>query len=405
MDSRFAQSLNWIDAQADRLRGLVVAWASIPSGSHDLSGLAAMADALRRDFAPLDARLTEHALPPLVETAADGTETSAPLGTALRWTKRPDAARRVLLGIHRDTVFGPSHPFRAVDQLDANTLRGPGVLDAKGGLAVMLIALEALERSGLANPIGWEVLVNPDEELGSPGSAALLAECARRNHVGLVFEPALPGGKLVSARKGSGNFGVVVRGRAAHVGRDFAAGRSAIHAAAEIVTKLAALNDAQPGVIANVGRVDGGGPTNVVAELAIVRFNLRVDDEAARIGALAAVEALLTDANQRDGIRATLHGSILSPPKPLDARTEHLLHTIRRCGTAIDLAIDWAPTGGVCDGNKLAAAGLPTVDSLGPRGGGMHSDEEFVLIDSLVERAKLAALLLLTLATDDGAWP
>src|SRR6185503_18576279 len=97
-----------------------------------------------------------------------------------------------------------------------------------GGIVVMLTALRALERSPFAEKIGWEVLLNPDEEIGSPNSSALLVEAARRNHLGLIFEPAMSDGSLVGSRKGSGTFTATIKGRAAHAGRDFANGRSAI---------------------------------------------------------------------------------------------------------------------------------------------------------------------------------
>src|SRR3989304_2280040 len=124
-----------------------------------------------------------------------------PLGNALSIRKRSTAPLRIFLGAHMDTVYPADHPFQKAVRVDQNTLRGPGVADSKGGLVVMLKALEALERSPYAQSVGWEVLINPDEELGSPGSAPLLAQAAKNTHLGLVFEPPLPDGALVGARK------------------------------------------------------------------------------------------------------------------------------------------------------------------------------------------------------------
>src|SRR5262249_39128994 len=150
----------------------------------------------------------------------EGREKSRPLGKALAFQSPPRAGPRVLLGIHYDTVFGVDHLFQSVTRVDENTLRGPGVCDAKGGLLVLLHALLALERSPVAGSLAWEVLLNPDEEIGSPGSGSLFAAAAKRNDIGLLFEPALPDGSLVASRKGSGNFTFIVHGRAAHAGRD-----------------------------------------------------------------------------------------------------------------------------------------------------------------------------------------
>src|SRR5207253_7136774 len=136
-----------------------------------------------------------------------GEPVEQPLGRALRATKRHEpssgVAVRVLLNIHTDTVYPLDHPFQSVTRIDEHTLRGPGVIDAKGGLVVMLAAIEALERSALAPQIGWEVLLNPDEEIGSPGSAHLFKEVASRHRVGLVFEPAIGEGNLVDSDRKS----------------------------------------------------------------------------------------------------------------------------------------------------------------------------------------------------------
>ena len=157
---------------------LVTEWAGINSGTYNLDGLRTMASRLGTAYQSLGGEMTMVDLPPQQVIDSRGTLTSLPLGQAISIRRRPDAERRVFLGIHMDTVYAADDPFQAVDQIDGQALRGPGVLDAKGGLAVMLIALEALERSDVAERIGWEVLINPDEEIGSPGAAPLLANCA-----------------------------------------------------------------------------------------------------------------------------------------------------------------------------------------------------------------------------------
>ena len=139
----------------------------------------------------------------------------------------------------------------------------------------MLTALKALEASPLAGKIGWEVLLNADEEIGSPGSIGVIKQIAARCDLGLLYEPALPDGTLVSWRKGSGNFSFVVRGKAAHAGREFEKGRNAIVAASRLIDEIANLNT-DPEVTYNAGRISGGGPLNVVPDLAIGRVNVRV---------------------------------------------------------------------------------------------------------------------------------
>jgi glutamate carboxypeptidase len=391
-------SLDWIDQQRDRMVELVTTWASINTSTLNLTGLNRLSVEFQREFSALGGEMTQVALRPLRSINNSGDPVETPLAPAISVRKRPNAPLRVLLGIHMDTVFGAEHPFQRVERVDSNTLRGPGVVDAKGGLCVMLVALQAFERSDLAKKIGWEVLINTDEEIGSPGSAPVLAECAGRNDFGLVYEPAFADGALVSERKGSGNFTAVIRGRAAHAGRDFHHGRNAIHAAAAMVLELDEINRRLPGVTVNVGRIDGGGPVNIVPDLAIVRFNIRVPTVELQQRAEAEIKRIAESIDQREGISVQLEGGVTSPPKLLDEPTRKLLGVIESAATELGWTLATRPSGGVSDGNKLAAAGLPVIDTLGPRGGNLHSDEEFLMIDSLTERAKLSALVLMKLA-------
>lgn len=409
--TRLATQIDWIRQQHDRMCRLVKQWSSINSHSHHLDGLREMAGALVNEFDVLGGEIRRIDLPPESVITSQGQTQNAPLGHAIHIVKRPRATRRVFLGIHMDTVYPAEHPFQTPRLRDPQTLEGPGVADAKGGLAVMLIALEALEQSGVQDTLGWEVLINPDEELGSPGSSPLLQKMATQNDFGLIFEPTLTDGSLVSTRKGSGNYTAVVRGRAAHAGREFHLGRNAVEAAADLIARLAALNEKyqtqagssqQPTVTINVGQVEGGGPVNMVPNLAICRFNIRVST----IEDVALVEADLRNAvagiHRRDGVSIELHGGMMAMPKTQDQPMKELMEHASQCGADIGLPIQWRSTGGVCDGNRLAAAGLPVLDTMGPQGGDLHSPTEYLLLDSLTHRAMLAALLLMRYA--DGQW-
>ena len=386
--------LDWVAGQGSAMLARLIEWASVNTGTGNAAGVDRLVDQLIAAFAPLGGELTTTPM-----TAPDG----RPLGRAVSIRKRPDAPRRALLVIHTDTVFGPDHPFAHVRRADDRTLNGPGVADAKGGLAVLLTALLALERSTVAGQLGWEVLLNPDEEIGSPASAPLLREAASRNHFGLVFEPAHADGAMVGERKGAGTFAVTVTGRAAHAGRDFDRGRNAVVAAAEVAVAVAGLSGSVPGLTVNVARLDGGGPTNVVPDRAVLHLDVRLpagDDPDRAVAELR--QTVAAAAARRDGITAELTGAFTSPPRPMDAPTTRLYEQVAACGAALGQPIVWHASGGVSDANKLSAAGLPTVDTLGPCGGDLHSDAEFVLIDTLVPRAQLAALLLMRLATGEA---
>ena len=301
-----------IDAAAMLERTL--AWSAINSGSRNLAGLAAMADALTTALAALGP-VARVAPTPATTVDAAGATVALVHGDSLHVRVRPDAPVRVLLTGHMDTVFAADHPFQATRWRDAGTLNGPGTADMKGGIAVMLAALEAVLPA--APDLGVEIVINADEEVSSPGSAALLRAAAARCHLGLTYEPALADGTLAGARAGSGNFTAVVRGRAAHAGREPEKGRNAIVAASDLAMRLAAL--ARAGLSVNPAKIDGGGPNNIVPDLAILRWNMRpaspADEAAAEAGIAAAVAAV---AIERD-VTIDLAGGFARPPKPLDA--------------------------------------------------------------------------------------
>jgi glutamate carboxypeptidase len=397
--------LDWIDTQRDAMVKTLIGWSRINSGSYNREGLGRMCAALEKSFEALGGEAETVALEPMQEVDTSGALRAVPLGRALHIVKRPRARYRVFLGGHMDTVFGAEHPFQAPAWRDEDTLNGPGVADLKGGLTVMRTALAALERSPWAEAIGWEVLLNPDEEIGSPGSAPLLAAAARRNHFGLVYEPALPDGTLAGARKGSGNFTLVVRGRAAHAGREHHLGRNAVAALARLIGAVDALNGQRPGVTLNPARMEGGGPLNIVPDLAIGRLNVRVQTPGEQRWVEDALEGLRAQFDGRDGIAVELHGGFTRPPKALSEANVALFHWLRECGEALGIQVAWQPTGGCCDGNNLAAAGLPNVDTLGVRGGDIHTAGEFALVHSLTERARLSALLLMRLGAGELSWP
>lgn len=393
--ARYKDSLFWIDKRQDQMVAQVKSWSEINSGSNNLDGLSKMGDEIQKAFAELGGEMEVISLPPSIRVTEKGEEVPLPLGPVYRFWKRPDAKRRVLLTGHLDTVFPVDDPFQSHRMLDDNTLNGPGVADMKGGLIVMLNALLALEKTSPGDALGWEVLISSDEEIGSVGSAAILTERAPHAHIGLTYEPALADGTLAGARKGSGNFTFVVRGRAAHAGRAIHEGRNAVVALSELAMGLDALNGKRPGVTVNPAVVSGGTAPNIVPDVAVLRFNVRVGDDEDAAWVLDHVKRMQSDINAREGYGVELHGGFNRPPKPLTDQNKVLFDVVKACGSVLDLDVQYRATGGCCEGNNLAAAGLPNVDTLGVRGGKIHSNEEFALIDSFAERTKLSALILL----------
>jgi glutamate carboxypeptidase len=403
--SSWAPYLAWIDEQRDVMIERVIAWSALNSYSYNCAGLERMLRAVQAVVPALEGTVADRQLAPQLRIDQQGREQVCELGRMLTVTRRPMAPHRVLLGIHMDTVYPPGHSFQHAERVDPAVLRGPGALDAKSGLAIMLTALEAFERSPVAERLGWDLFVNPDEEIGSPGSTPWLTEHARDFDLGLVFEPAFDDGALVSARQGSGQLAVVVHGRSAHAGREPQKGRNAIHALAELILEVSRWHAPAENVLVNVGRVAGGTADNVVPDLAVAHINIRVRTPEQGHAVMARLHALAEAFSARDGFRVELHGSIARPPKMLDEPTLVLLQSLAQCARDEGCELAWRPSGGASDGNTLSAVGLPTVDSLGGRGGGMHSLDEWVSVHSLTERARLVALFLMRLAAGELPWP
>ncbi len=372
----------------------VMRWSAINSGSGNIKGLALMEQEIVHAFAPLKADISFIDLTPLERVGLDGNIEEIPVGRSILIRNNPGANRRILLTGHFDTVFPPDHAFQNPKWLEANILNGPGVADMKGGILVMLYALMAFEASDAAGSLGWEVLLSPDEETGSIGSAPILAERAQKAQIGLTFEPALADGTLAGARKGSGNYTVVVRGRSAHAGREFSKGRNAVVVLSEIIGALAALSGERPGLTVNPAVLSGGVAPNIVPDLAQCRFNVRLNKPADVAWFEAKIADIIAPWQNQEGIEVRLHGGINRPPKAITPAGQLLMDAIKECGALWGVDVNYVATGGCCEGNNLAAAGLPNVDTLGVRGGEIHSAQEFVCTDSFVERATLSATIL-----------
>jgi glutamate carboxypeptidase len=384
-------------ASAEPMLDQVLAWSAINSGSRNLAGLGNIANLLADEFSRLPGEVRFEDPTPVDAVDTGGRATIIEHGKHLHLAVRPDAPVQLLFTGHMDTVFGIDHEFQQTRWLEDGVLNGPGVADMKGGISVMLAALKAIEQDAAAARIGYEVVINSDEEVGSLSSADLLARAAKGKRAALTYEPAaLPDGTLAGARPGSGNFAIVVHGRSAHAGRNPEDGRNAVLAAADLALHLAA--GKYPGLSVNPSRIDGGSPSNVVPDLAILRVNMRPrtpeDEERGRDLIDTAVTAI---AGEHD-VTIEVQGGFGRPPKPLTPEAEQLFNLVKQAGADLGQAIGWQPSGGVCDGNNIAACGVPVVDTMGVRGGNIHSMEEFLIVDSLKERAALSALTILRLA-------
>lgn len=373
-------------------------WSAINSGTTNLEGLARQAEELAAAFGELPGELRMVAPAPVTAVDADGHEFEKPHGHHLVLSVRPDAPKRVLLTGHMDTVFPADHAFQKQSWLDDETLNGPGVADMKGGIAVMIAALKAFETSPSAASLGYDVMINSDEETGSLSSSALITQLAQGKHAALTYEPsALPDGTLAHARGGSGNFSLIITGRSAHAGRNPQDGRNAIVAAAALAIGLKQLQS--DAIAINPAKIEGGSANNVVPDHAVLRFNIRPKTSEISDSFPNLLNALIEQVSTEHEVSITCHGGISRPPKPVDERASRLFDLVRDTGEALGQTIGWRDTGGVCDGNNVAACGVPVVDTMGVRGGSIHSPDEFLIVPSLAEKAALSAIVLHRLAT------
>mgnify|MGYP001142690734 CR=1 FL=1 len=386
--------LSWLDEQQAVMAQQVRAWSQINSGTENLAGLAQMRTLISECFAPLGTRIEEIPGQVVVQPSNDGSERQVPVGASLRISKvRPDTPKIILHG-HMDTVFPVDHPFQSLTELDEVRLQGPGVTDMKGGILVMLYGLHAFEQCPLAQELSWEVFLNSDEETGSRGSMPALLECAQGAKIGLGYEPCMPHGALAGARKGSANFYLAVTGKSAHAGREFHLGRNALAALCEFMHELHQLNQQRNTITLNIGQAHCPGPLNVVPVSAVGGFNIRIQSPDDQQWFQTLLDERVQCFNQQDGLSIKLYGGFTRPAKPLDDTTKTLCTLIQSCGARLGLELEFEATGGCCDGNNLAAAGVPTIDTLGVRGANIHTADEFIWLESLSERAKLTYLLL-----------
>jgi len=384
-------------ASGEPMLDQVLAWSAVNSGSRNLGGLERIADLLTDAFAALPGALRLEQAEKVETVDSAGRATKIEHGRHLHLTVRPMAPVQLLFTGHMDTVFGLDHAFQETRWLEDGVLNGPGVADMKGGIAVMLAALKAVERSPLADRIGYNVVINSDEEVGSLSSAPLLARTAAGKRAALTYEPAaLPDGTLAGARPGSGNFAIVVHGRSAHAGRNPEDGRNALLAAADLALRFDRLK--RDGLTVNPSRIEGGSPSNVVPDLAVLRVNLRPRTPDIEAETRNAIDAMIAEVAEAHDVRMEVSGGFGRPPKPLTPEAEGLFNLVRQAGADLGQTIGWQASGGVCDGNNIAACGVPVVDTMGVRGGKIHSSEEFLIVDSLAERAALSVLTILRLA-------
>ncbi len=304
----------------------------------------------------------------------------------------PGRAHVLLIG-HLDTVYPAGWPTAHPFIIDGDVAHGPGTADMKAGLLSGLYALDALRATGFDRFAELAFVLNSDEEIGSPSSTELIRREAIGRDAVLVLEAGRANGNIVSARKGSAHFDLTITGRSAHAGVEPRKGRSAVLELAHQTVALHALNGLVPGATVSVGVVTGGTARNVVPAEASAQIDVRAVDRAGLNSIIAAIRAQATRATVPD-TTATLHGGITHLPMERTADMARLVSWCQEAARDAGFDVDETATGGGSDGNTTAAMDIPTLDGLGPIGGGAHSPDEYVQVSSIVPRIAMLAGLI-----------
>jgi len=350
---------------------------AINSYSYNAEGVAQMAEAVGE------------ALPSPLKLQSVTTSNKETLWTC---SYGPPEEDPILLVGHLDTVFPPGTFDSGIISQDS-CLHGPGVADMKGGLAVILGALWALDRLKVLPQIPLLLALNGDEEIGSPGSGQKLEELARSSRLGFVFECGGPEGSVVTSRRGLCRYSLKIKGKAGHAGNIQAAKQSAVVELAHQILKLEALNDLEAGLSVNVGRIKGGTATNIIpaeaeAELEVRCFNQEQGDEVEeRMQKLA-------KSSQEFGLQTNFVRGRARPPMEHIPGTAQLFQQVAQVAARNQIILSEEARWGASDANLLAAVGLPTIDGLGPVGEMDHSEDEKIVKDSLFQRVELLVHLL-----------
>jgi glutamate carboxypeptidase len=312
----------------------------------------------------------------------------------LRFGPVRSSRKPILLLGHLDTVWAlgtlKSMPWRE----EGGRIFGPGVLDMKAGVVMALAAVRALNEAGARGPMGARrpvtLLLNSDEEVGSPVSRAVTERLAQACEAVLVLEPA-QGLACKTARKGVGDYRLEVTGVAAHSGVDFGRGHSAVLELAGLLEKVAAFTDLRIGRTVNPGVIGGGTRSNVIAQHAWAEVDVRI----ARAADAAKLERLFRSLKCEDpACSLTVSGGVNRPPMERKPGTVALYKQARKLAAEIGFTLDEAATGGGSDGNFTAALDIPTLDGLGAVGEGAHAVHESIVVEHLIPRTALLAALL-----------
>ena len=392
---------SWLDSQEGNMLEMLERITNINSGSLNKQGVNELALIFGEELHQLGFSISTLPVEAIEMPSCPGSDYNVDVADHILASKIGSGSKLLMMG-HLDTVFPPGSPFQKFSR-EGDTMYGPGVSDMKGGLVVMLYALKALNESDELGDKSITVLLNSDEEMGSLSSRKYLEEQALVHDWGLVYESS-GNNRFTRERKGLGQARFVVHGRASHAGGAHEQGRSAIKELAYKIVQIENITDYETGVTVNVGVISGGEARNTIAPCAEALIDLRYPEAQQGIDAVAQFEEIFGSVfsypiNPGE-ITTESWSNLHRPAKIATPESDYLLNKTIAIGRLLGQELGVGDSGGGTDGSLTQAVGLPTLDSLGSAGTGAHSNREQGRVSSLVERAKLSAILIRRLAAE-----
>lgn len=370
---------DYIDERQDEMLTLLETMVNIDSGSYTVNGVKKVSQLISDILIPLGFEITM--LP------------SSKYAPHLLARKMGNGTKNIMFLGHMDTVFDEGTAKKRPFHTEGNLAFGPGVCDMQAGIVCLLYALKALDAIQYYDYKELKILLNSDEERGSETSEAYIIEECKKSDMVLVMEPGMPGDYVVIERQGGGIFNLDIEGHPAHAGACPLDGIHSIDEAAHKILALHALTDHKEDKSISVGVINGGTRSNIIPEHVFMEIDLRARRHCDGLNLMEAMQKI-ADTSYVPGTKSTLKKVMYRPPIEKTAGNTELYHILTKASNKLGITIQEKYCGGGSDGNYTSAAGIPTIDSLGPVGSLEHTDKEYLLIDSLFSRSKLTALFI-----------
>ena len=372
----------FISDEKKNMLGLLEKLVNMDSGSYDVDGVKAVGNAVKNRLTELGFAVT------MLEN-----DRFAP---HLLATKKGNGGKNIMFLGHMDTVFEKGTAARHPFTIKGGKAYGPGVCDMKSGIVSLLYTLKALEHVGYHGYGSLTVFLNTDEERGSATSEKHIIEECRKNDMVLVVEPGIPGDYVVIERQGGGIFNMDIWGKPSHAGANPLDGIHAIDEAAHKIIALHGLTDYSRGKSVSVGVVKGGTRSNIIPEHVFMEIDIRCRVNADGHALIDSMQKI-ADTEYVRGTRTELTKVMYRPPIEKTAGNIALFEKLKKAAAHLGMEVNEKYSGGGYDGNYTSAEGIPTIDSLGPIGELEHTDDEFVLVDTLFSRTALLSLFVMEL--------